>query len=324
MAKSIEQQIVELIQNEKVDEKIKLKKIDFLMNFIKNDVNRLYFGRSILCYAEQSCGDEIIELLKRYGCKNKYLDDDIAKKYAIMAHKICDESDKISENQVEKIKELFVKGASIDLPDKDGKTLLMKAIEKDNLDLALFLYEHGASTNIEDHSGSTPLHLAVERNNIEFIRLLKGNKFINYDIDNEHRCTPLFLAAMCNRGEMVDIMVDGGGDVNVYNFEGNTPLIFAVCHDDTKMVDKLALNGANINHKNNERCDAIYYAVSRNNKELVEKLIGYGAKVDTVYKNGETLQSVAKTDEIKKIIEQAQKVKIKGVDQIVISRDREL
>ncbi len=324
MVKSFEQQIVEIISNHNIKKEIKLNKIAYILNFLEGDLNRIYMGSTITYYAKIYQEKDIEDLLKKHGGIEKTIDENLARIYTKKIHDILDANAEISDEHVKEIKELLNKGARTESQDEKGTTLLMKAIEKDNLDLALFLYEHGASTNIEDHRGCTPLHLAVERNNIEFIRSLKGNKFINYDIDNEHRCTPLFLAAMCNRGEMVDIMVDGGGDVNVYNFEGNTPLIFAVCHDNTKMVDKLALNGANINHKNNERCDAIYYAVLRNNKELVEKLIGYGAKVDTVYKNGETLQSVAKTDEIKKIIEQAQKVKIKGVDQIVISRDREL
>ncbi|AOM79982.1 ankyrin repeat domain-containing protein [Pedobacter steynii] len=57
---------------------------------------------------------------------------------------------------------LIAKGATIDLADKTGKTPLMRSIENNRYEIAMFLISRGANTTVKDQYGYTPKILAAE------------------------------------------------------------------------------------------------------------------------------------------------------------------
>ena len=56
---------------------------------------------------------------------------------------------------------LIIKGAKVDLPDKDGTTPLHQASYDGNVNLVKFLLEYGkANIDLADNDGNTALHHA--------------------------------------------------------------------------------------------------------------------------------------------------------------------
>jgi ankyrin repeat protein len=89
------------------------------------------------------------------------------------------------------IQALIIKGAKVDLPDKDGTTPLLQASYSGDVNLVKFLLEYGkANIDLADNDGNTALHYAVKKGNLGVAKLL----------------------------------LEKGADVKVVNNEGKTPL----------------------------------------------------------------------------------------------------
>ncbi len=91
---------------------------------------------------------------------------------------------------------LLQKGASVDQPDKSGRTALHWASISGHTEAAELLLEHGASLMAETSSKMTPLHGAAEGGRVELIQLFLGkgpkDDLCNArDVDNK---TPFDLA----------------------------------------------------------------------------------------------------------------------------------
>ncbi|XP_043244281.1 rabankyrin-5-like [Amphibalanus amphitrite] len=68
--------------------------------------------------------------------------------------------------------ELIRGGASVDIPDLEGDTLLHRAIRTDNGRSATFLLKNGADINCRTRDGLSPLQLSIERGLLSVIELL--------------------------------------------------------------------------------------------------------------------------------------------------------
>ncbi len=119
-----------------------------------------------------------------------------------------------SEDEQKETSELFSK-------NDDGKTLLIFAIEKCNLQLMEYLISNGADVNVIVKDEITPLNTAVFNNNIEAAQLLisKGVDInINPDKENEFEYEDI-LVGYFSRGninpEMVRLLIKNG--YNLHN-----------------------------------------------------------------------------------------------------------
>ncbi|CAD8159923.1 unnamed protein product [Paramecium octaurelia] len=80
----------------------------------------------------------------------------------------------------------------IDVMDQDGNTALYYACMHGNNILIDFMLKHGANPNVLCSDG-TPMHMAVKSNKIDVIYLLLNNGG-SLNIVNQHNCTPLVYA----------------------------------------------------------------------------------------------------------------------------------
>jgi ankyrin repeat protein len=152
-------------------------------------------------------------------------------------------------------------GADINLPDPDGVTPLMVAIDNFNFDVAEYLLEQGANPHSWDWWGRTPLYIAADMNSynsragdepqantntaLDIMKLLL-EAGVNPDPQlNMHRpgrggnsgrfvddllnsgATPLLRAANSQDVEAVKLLLDHGAEVDLPNAMGVTPLIAA-------------------------------------------------------------------------------------------------
>lgn len=93
----------------------------------------------------------------------------------------------------------------------------------------------------QDDDGDTILHLAVVGCTPEKVKDLI--KICDLNVINNMMQTPLHVATMVNRPEMVDVLIKSGARLNVHDRRGNTPLHLA-CQKGFKDIVILLLDAA--------------------------------------------------------------------------------
>jgi len=148
----------------------------------------------------------------------------------------------------------------LDRTDKFGRTALWLAVARNSNIVARLLVDAGANINIPDKNRITPLFKAVLNQNEEIVRLLvgkvpdinikDGSNFsllhwaaiiespkvalgimgllcsggINVNITDDNEQTPLHIAAMFGRKEIVEFLISKGANPDLVDNEGMTPL----------------------------------------------------------------------------------------------------
>ena len=107
---------------------------------------------------------------------------------------------------------LVNKGADVNQISSDGSfpTPLHSAVGFKNRNIAEFLLQNGASPNVMDENGQTLMHDAANAGNLHFLKFLykyKADIDVQNPIDNK---TPLFLAASNGSGKLVKFLLKKG------------------------------------------------------------------------------------------------------------------
>ena len=141
--------------------------------------------------------------------------------------------------------------------------------------------------------GYRPIHLAAMSGKVDVIRFLLANG-VNVD-SRSHRWqpmngieledwssiggydwTPLMVAAGEGHQAVVDLLIDGGADLNAINSLGQTSLHFAAAafwRENLGIVRSLVAGGANVAMKDNEERRPVDMAVSKGFMETAELLL---------------------------------------------------
>jgi ankyrin repeat protein len=133
-------------------------------------------------------------------------------------------------------------------------TLLLVAIQFNNVAMVELLLQYGANPNKSNYMGWPPLHLALYSSQSAALVLL----LLQYGANIESTVTgvvpgaitPLCIATLQQSVECTRILLEHGADVNATNTNGNTPLINAVRMNHTEIFHVLLEFGANIFMRN--------------------------------------------------------------------------
>ncbi|CAC5398415.1 FEM1B [Mytilus coruscus] len=109
------------------------------------------------------------------------------------------------DGRLEIVKYLVQHNADISLPNTYRNTCLMIASYKGHIEVVKYLLEKKGNPNTVAHCGATALHFAAECGHVNIVKEL-----INYrakQIENDHKMTPLLVAAEAGKFEVVDYMV---------------------------------------------------------------------------------------------------------------------
>jgi len=100
----------------------------------------------------------------------------------------------------------------------------------------------------------------------------------------ESQCSPPMMAAFLNMDiEMIDLLVNAGGNVN-YKFPNSDSLLtFAVSENNIEVVLRLLENGTNPNYKNVNGVNALTVAVQTDNPQMAQLLLSYGVNPDKYF-----------------------------------------
>ncbi len=170
---------------------------------------------------------------------------------------------------------LLKNGAYIEASNNQGKTPLVLAIEKNNIDLVDILLKEGAYPDGRlSKSNIIPVVTAVIKDNADILSLL-----IRYGVDLQYTDNSgqslLHLAGV----ETVNILVDNGLDPNIKDAEGLTPLLYAIRLGKVEVSKKL-VEVSNVNAYTQTGWTALHYAAQSNRLDIVTLLISSGAVID--------------------------------------------
>lgn len=180
-------------------------------------------------------------------------------------------------------------GVEIDLPDKNGKTLLHKAAigwtgetEKYNFrsiaaEIANFLLANSARVDARDAEGRTPLHLAVQNRNEEVVKVLLAQKGA---IDAAGATALLHLAARAGSVDVVRSLLEHGLSPDSSDNEGWTPLHEAAQEGHGDIVTLLIEHGCRIDPVATDPPLTPLGAAAETGKlEVIQTLLEHGANI---------------------------------------------
>ena len=142
----------------------------------------------------------------------------------------------VKNNPDPKVSEFLIQsGAKVNVTDSQGKSALIYASEKGNLDVVKALIASGADVNPDSYS--TPLKAAVDNGNAEIVKVL-----LNAGAD-PNKGNPLPTAARDGNLEIVKTLIAAKADVNASDYS-DTPLKAAARGGNGEVVKALLNAGA--------------------------------------------------------------------------------
>ena len=158
----------------------------------------------------------------------------------------------VEKNDKAGLAKLLRVGANPDQVDNNGQSAVFEAISRGRLDLVEFLASKGASLNLADDRKRTPLDWAIEQDrDAVFVARLKylGAK---PDPAPETKRTPLHLAAEKGRTDLIEYFTRTGADINAQDKDGRTPLFAAIEAKNLPAAQKLLELGADPLRRNTD------------------------------------------------------------------------
>lgn len=191
------------------------------------------------------------------------------------------------KNHTEIVRLLISKGADVNAETQYGVRPLFLAEEKE---MVRFLIENGAKANkqVIERIGETRMQQYAYLGDLEKV---KSIIFKDPDELNKRTSGGSTLLHFASRGgnlELVNYIIEKGGDIHIRNKKKDTILHLAVESDNKELVEYLILQGLDVDAKNSRGETPIYRAID----EIALLLVGKGADINLCTKNGYSILTV--------------------------------
>jgi len=218
------------------------------------------------------------------SCQKERLDPEVYKakeKLAVLGHDFSDEGflKAIDSFDADLVKLYIEAGMGPDHKIKIGNTdvpVIFYALEKGN-DLIAQLFIHKGSDINASVKGTTVLMKAVEKANVETLTLMLKNK-INVNLAGNDGLTPLMVAIERINSGAVWLLINSGADINKADIHGITPLMRAVRNGNIDIVRELIKRGADVNAVTKNGMKTIKTVGKENREAMLILLKDAGAK----------------------------------------------
>ncbi|MFT4313966.1 MAG: ankyrin repeat domain-containing protein [Wolbachia pipientis] len=238
-----------------------------------------------------------------------------------------------ASGSLQTVKNLIEQGAKIEAKNKDNKTPLDLARERNHMEMVNFLaqakldkdlrvaairgnlqavkdfIEQGGSIEAKDNNGWTPLHLTAVRNHIMVVKFLVNERKanINARITSDGK-KPIHAAAKKGYKEIVEFFLSKGIGVDDADNDKWTSLHYAAAYNHLELCEFLLGQHANVEAKNKDDKTPLDLARERNHMEIISSLMQpqLGQKMTAVAEK--TIQTV------KNLIEQGGNIEAKDMD----------
>ncbi|XP_065074384.1 transient receptor potential cation channel subfamily A member 1 isoform X2 [Ochlerotatus camptorhynchus] len=157
--------------------------------------------------------------------------------------------------------------------DSEGNVPLHSAVHGGDIKAVELCLKSGAKISTQQHDLSTPVHLAAAQGAIDIVKLMflmqPQEKRISLNCTDIQKMTPLHCAAMFDHPEIVEYLVQEGGDINALDKENRSPLLLSASRGGWRTVMILIRLGANISLKD-VNCRNVLHLVIMNGGRLDE------------------------------------------------------
>ncbi|EKX38002.1 hypothetical protein GUITHDRAFT_77525 [Guillardia theta CCMP2712] len=143
------------------------------------------------------------------------------------------------------VKTLVGLGCPVDITNGDGRTPLHEAAGRGQTDTCAALIELGADVNVNHQYLLNQMlwNASACGNESETLRLIRDGADVN-SVDSEFlQTTALHRASLHGHGNIVDILLDHGANINFATIWRSTPLHYAVVRGHKDVVETLVVRG---------------------------------------------------------------------------------
>ncbi len=162
----------------------------------------------------------------------------------------------------------------------------IKAIRADHLSVVKKMAKSGFDVKAKDEKGQHSLHIAAEAGSQDVAEYLLNARIPINDPDFEAK-TPLMLAVMAGRSEMVRWLLRQGADPKLKDKNGYMALMLAVTNHQIKSIEELAP------YHREDMDSALLLASLVGEAAAIDTLASYGASVHARMEDGRTPLMVA-------------------------------
>ena len=157
---------------------------------------------------------------------------------------------------------------------------LRDAAAEGHLQVVERLLESGVDVNVVDRAGWTVLMRASDRGHIKVVDKLLQVGASTQLSGEEDSWTALYLASSSGHATVVDHLLRAGADVNFRTRSDTTALSIASGNGHLEVIERLLLANADVDRKNESGNTALFQACNFGHLEVVDRLIQAGAKVN--------------------------------------------
>ncbi len=206
-----------------------------------------------------------------------------------------------TEDYIALIKKILLFKPRINLPRKDGKTIIFDLLVENNLELIKLFVGAGVDLNVVDNEENTPLSYMVDhglqitnqREKEYFLeRLVFLLKFrVDVNCVDKDRKTVFHKAVMADNLEVVEKLLSKKSDLNIRDKQGRTALHHTQWKGNYKIARLLISAGADMNAADNAGFTLLNYAAILGHTKLVVVLILSGV---LMYNHNKKSKAIAK------------------------------
>lgn len=168
-------------------------------------------------------------------------------------------------------------GININSQEADGRTPLISAAARGDLDVVKLLVERGADINVKDKEGYTALFHAIEAMYEEVAQFLLDQPNLDPNARGLNGVTALMSYAWRDKTDAVKKMLDHGADVNAQDNDGDAALHGVAKSGNMEILNLLLDKGANPNLKNKLGGTPLMWAAVFGHEDAAKQLLARGA-----------------------------------------------
>ncbi|XP_073975399.1 transient receptor potential cation channel A1 isoform X5 [Rhodnius prolixus] len=163
--------------------------------------------------------------------------------------------------------------------DSEGNVPLHSAVHSGDFKAVELCLKSGAKISTQQHDLSTPVHLACAQGALDIVKLMFGLQpaeiITCLQSCDVQKMTPLHCAAMFDRAEIVQYLIQEGADINCLDKEKRSPLLLAGSRGGWRTVLTLIKLRANIRLKDSSDRNVLHLVVMNGGRldEFAEEVI---------------------------------------------------
>jgi ankyrin repeat protein len=159
----------------------------------------------------------------------------------------------------------------------DGRTVLIAAAARGDLEVVNLLVQGGADVNVKDNTGYTALLHAIEARYDQVEEILLNHPKLDPSARGLNGITALASYVWRERKDAVRKLLERGADVNAQDNDGDAPLHGAAQNGNVEILDLLLAKGANPNLKNKQGGTPLMWAAVFGQESAAQRLLEGGA-----------------------------------------------